>query len=187
MGEEEDKGVVKKDHVLQFDLGTFEGFNFRDQSAMWPNRTAQEVVDWDHDKDGEAEFWPSGDNEAVLVVFKGQSSVAASKLMALDGLLHELGGDTDENFLGSTMRRMFVAASSRSWTRQPLKPKPFTFFSVPASPTSERKPPTSSSNSFTQMPTRSGNSAHVMGSSLTWIDSSIRRDLARKRLNSASV
>jgi hypothetical protein len=84
---------------LRFDLGTFEGFNFRDQSAMWPNRTADEVVNWDHDKNGEAEFWPSGDNEGVHLVFKGSSSVTSAELIALDELMAELGGDSEVNFL----------------------------------------------------------------------------------------
>src|ERR1035441_6636482 len=84
---------------LRFDLGTFEGFSFRDQSAMWPNRTADEVVNWDHDKNGEAEFWPSGDNEGVHLVFKGSSSVTSAELIALDELMAELGGDSEVNFL----------------------------------------------------------------------------------------
>ena len=84
---------------LRFDLGTFEGFNFRSQSAMWPNRTAEEVVNWDHDKEGEAEFWPSGDNEGVQLLFKSSSSVTGAELIALDDLLAELGGDSEINFL----------------------------------------------------------------------------------------
>lgn len=46
----------------EYDIGTFEGFNFRDQSAIDHILTAQEVLDWDHDGDGEAEFWPHGNN-----------------------------------------------------------------------------------------------------------------------------
>lgn len=84
---------------LQFDLGTFEGFNFRNQSAIEKSLTADEVVHWDHDKEGEAEFWPSGDNAEVALVFHGQSSVTFSELVALDNLLRELGGDETENFL----------------------------------------------------------------------------------------
>ena len=84
---------------LRFDLGTFEGFNFRSQSAMWPNRSADDVVNWDHDLEGEAEFWPSGDNDGVQLLFKNSSSVTAAELRALDELLDELGGDSDVNFL----------------------------------------------------------------------------------------
>ena len=84
---------------LQHDLGTFEGFNFRTQSAIERNLTAQEVVAWDHDREGEAEFWPSGDQPEVALLFKGRSNVSASELLDLDRVLVELGGDSLENFL----------------------------------------------------------------------------------------
>lgn len=84
-------------HLICFDLGTFEGFNFRDQGAIEETLSAQEVIDWDHDKRGEAEFWPSGDHAGVSLVFKDKSSVTASELIALDRLLEELGGDSLEN------------------------------------------------------------------------------------------
>ena len=84
---------------LNFDLGTFEGFSFRDQSAIERSLTAQEVVSWNHDTQGEAEFWPSGDNEGVALVFEGKTSVTWSEIVALDELLKDLGGDADENFL----------------------------------------------------------------------------------------
>jgi hypothetical protein len=95
----EEATATTEAHALCHDFGTFEGFNFRNQSAIFPNHTADEVVNWDHDKEGEAEFWPSGDNEGVQLVFKGQSSVTGSELRALDELLDDLGGDNDENFL----------------------------------------------------------------------------------------
>ena len=84
---------------LQADLGTFEGFNFRNQSAIDHNLTAEEVVNWEHDADGEAEFWPSGDHPGVQLLFRHRSAVTAADLRALDCLLHDLGGDTEENFL----------------------------------------------------------------------------------------
>lgn len=85
--------------TLIHDLGTFEGFNFRHQCAIERILTTTEVVGWDHDHEGEAEFWPSGDHAGVRVVFGSQSTVTASELVALDQLLDELGGDSDENFL----------------------------------------------------------------------------------------
>ena len=84
---------------LQFDLGTFEGFNFRTQSAIDHLVTAQEVVAWDHDRQGEAEFWPSGDRPEVALLFKHRSSVTASELLDLDRVLVELGDDSPQNFL----------------------------------------------------------------------------------------
>jgi hypothetical protein len=85
--------------TIRHDLGTFEGFNFRSQSAISQNLTAEEVVGWDHDRQGEAEFWPAGDRPEVGIVFHGRSSVTAGELLALDRLLDELGGDSVENFL----------------------------------------------------------------------------------------
>jgi hypothetical protein len=88
-----------KDNSLNFDLGTFEGFNFRTQSAIENSLSAEEVIAWDHDHAGEAEFWPSGDNAGVRLVFQGQSSVTASEISALDALLSGLGDDSPETFL----------------------------------------------------------------------------------------
>lgn len=84
---------------LVFDLGTFEGFSFRHQGAIDRPLSAAEVVAWDHDKDGEAEFWPSGDHEGVALAFKGKSSVTGAEILALDGLLESLGGDDETNFV----------------------------------------------------------------------------------------
>lgn len=85
--------------TIRHDLGTFEGFNFRSQSAISRNLTAEEVVNWDHDRDGEAEFWPAGDRPEILIVFPNRSSITATELLALDRLLCDLGGDSVENLL----------------------------------------------------------------------------------------
>ncbi len=93
-----------------FDLGTFEGFNFRDDSAIERLLTADEIVEWDHDGDGEAEFWPSGDNSGVYLLFKSQSSVTGEEISLLIRLLGELGGDSVENFL-----KLHHARSDLGW------------------------------------------------------------------------
>ena len=85
--------------ALQFDLGTFEGFNFKEDSAIARNLTAEEVVNWDHDAKGEAEFWPSGDNAGVAMLFKGQASVTCTELLDLDRVLLELGNDSFINYV----------------------------------------------------------------------------------------
>lgn len=87
------------DLSTRYELGTFEGFNFRDQSAIDRTLTADEVINWDHDRAGEAEFWPAGDHAGMAKVFEGRTSVTCSQLLALDGLLQSLGGDEIENFL----------------------------------------------------------------------------------------
>ena len=83
---------------IHFDLGMFEGFNFRHPSALDRCLTAAEVVAWDHDRQGEAEFWPDGRHVGVALVFFDRSTVTASALLALDRLLASMGGDAFENF-----------------------------------------------------------------------------------------
>ena len=85
--------------ALVFDLGTFEGFNFRQQGAIDRTLTAEEVVNWEHDMHGEAEFWPAGDHPGVALLFKGRTCVTGRELQALDCLLQELGDDSTTNFL----------------------------------------------------------------------------------------
>jgi hypothetical protein len=85
--------------AVTFDLGTFEGFNFRDQAAIDHDLSASEVVNWDHDEQGEAEFWPSGDNPGVALLFKDRNAVSASELLELDRVLTEIGDDSDQSFL----------------------------------------------------------------------------------------
>jgi hypothetical protein len=84
---------------LQFDLGTFEGFNFRTQSAIERLLTADEVIHWEHDADGEAKFRPAGDHAGIAVLFEHRTAVTVADLLAVDRLLFELGGDALEHFL----------------------------------------------------------------------------------------
>jgi hypothetical protein len=95
----ESQALQLENYTLTYDLGTFEGFNFRSQSAIERILTAEEVINWDHDGDGEAEFWPSGDHPGVRLVFQSQSAVTYSEICALDRILTELGDDSTESFL----------------------------------------------------------------------------------------
>lgn len=88
-----------KNETLNFALGTFEGFNFRSQSAIENILSAEEVINWDHDAEGEAEFWPSGDHPGVRLLFQSKSAVTCSEICAVDRILSELGDDSMENFL----------------------------------------------------------------------------------------
>jgi hypothetical protein len=88
---------IPSEPAIQFEFGTFEGFNFRRQSAIERSLSALDVILWDHDQNGEAEFWPAGDHEGVALVFRGQSSVTCSEILALDRLLEALGGDSLAN------------------------------------------------------------------------------------------
>ena len=83
---------------LHFDFGTFEGFNFRSQSAIPRHLSAAEVIAWDHDQQGEAEFWPAGDLPTLSLLFQ-RRSVTADELLHLDRLLVESRGDSAVNYL----------------------------------------------------------------------------------------
>lgn len=85
--------------TLAYDFGHFEGFNFRTQSAIERLLTAPEMVAWDHDRDGEAEFWPAGNTPEFSIVFDGRNTVSARELLDLSALLDGLGGDSTENYL----------------------------------------------------------------------------------------
>lgn len=79
----------------EYDIGKFEGFNFREQSAIENILTAQEVLDWDHDGDGEAEFWPHGDNPFTSYLLPGDSCTSA-EIREVIRIFDELDGRLDE-------------------------------------------------------------------------------------------
>lgn len=85
--------------IRGIDLGTFEGFNFREPGAIGRRLTADDVIGWNHDAEGEAEFWPSGDNPAVAKLFKSCRGVTGSELSHLADLLVVAQGNVDEVLL----------------------------------------------------------------------------------------
>lgn len=98
-------------------LGTFEGFNHRDQSAIEAVLTADEVIAWNHDERGEAEFWPSGDAPAMSGIFSRH--VTGPELLAVRRLVEEVGGDEETvllriqfacTVLGEDLRELTVDA-----------------------------------------------------------------------------
>ena len=91
--------TIHQPPTLSHDLGTFEGFNFREDGAIERPLTADEALTWDHDASGEAEFWPSGDHCGVSLVFAGKTAVTASDLLSLNRVLSELGDDGETAFL----------------------------------------------------------------------------------------
>jgi hypothetical protein len=78
--------------TINHDLGGFEGFNFRDQCAIDRILTADEVLSWDHDAEGEAEFWPDGSNPFVSQMLD-RSSFSVSELREVVRIFDELDGD----------------------------------------------------------------------------------------------
>lgn len=85
--------------TLQNDFGTFKAFDLQTQTAIEGSLTAEGLVNWNPDRQGDAEFRPVGDHEGVALIFKKQGTVNAADLVELDGLLEQLGGATDENYL----------------------------------------------------------------------------------------
>ena len=86
-------------HTFRFDLGRFDGFNFKWKTAIRRLLTAVGVVSWDHDQDGETAFWPSGSHPGMNLLFQRKGTVNALELIAQDRVLGELGGDALENFV----------------------------------------------------------------------------------------
>ncbi|MCX6917592.1 MAG: hypothetical protein NT167_31925 [Verrucomicrobia bacterium] len=113
---------------IDFDLGTFEGFNFRTQCAIFGNLTAAEVVEWDHDKNGEAEFWPSGDRPEVALLFNHRNCVSGADLLGLNRLLAELGGDSPEHFLRIHYAVNFCGSSLADLSRDQVEDSPLHIF-----------------------------------------------------------
>ena len=84
---------------MKSNLGTFIGVYAKTGEWLWGPFTAEEVIAWDHYKDGIVEFYPSGNRPEVrhLLGFFGHAS--ARVLTSLDKVLQGLGGDTLHNFL----------------------------------------------------------------------------------------
>ena len=94
--------------TLAYDFGHFEGFNFRTQSAIERLLTAPEMVAWDHDRDGEAEFWPAGNTPEFSIVFDGRNTVSARELLDLSALLDGLGGLEEQHEAGEALGQRVV-------------------------------------------------------------------------------
>lgn len=81
--------------IDDYDIGRFEGFNFREQSAIENILTAQEVLDWDHDANGEAEFWPHGCNPFTSYLLP-DSSCTASEIRDVIRIFNEVDGRPED-------------------------------------------------------------------------------------------
>ncbi len=88
-----------QEKTFRFNLGTFEGINFSMRRPLKHRLSAADVVAWDHDRRGKAEFWPFGDHRGVELLFRRKGTVTAAQLLDLDRLLTELRGDSLEDFL----------------------------------------------------------------------------------------
>ena len=84
------------------DFGTFDGYNLEHDKAII-NISAADLILYDHELNGESEFWPNGDNAGLQLIIKGTSKttshVTGSELLEIDRILLELGGDLLENYV----------------------------------------------------------------------------------------
>lgn len=76
-------------------IGMFEGFNFREQSAIDRLLTPDEVLAWDHDEQGEAEFWPDGSNPFVQKLLN-RNSCSASEVREVMRMFDEVEGSVHD-------------------------------------------------------------------------------------------
>ena len=76
-------------------IGMFEGFNFREQSAIDHLLTPDEVLAWDHDEQGEAEFWPDGSNPFVQKLLN-RNSCSASEVREVMRIFDEVEGSVHD-------------------------------------------------------------------------------------------
>ncbi len=86
-----------------WDIGGFEGFNFREQSAIDRILTAEEVLNWNHDALGEAEFWPDGENFLAAELLE-RSECTASDIREVIRIFDEL--DEQEVIKAIYLRQM---------------------------------------------------------------------------------
>lgn len=85
---------------ILYDFGNFDGRHWPYECQKLENvLPAQELVDWDALANGEAEFWPAGDNRELTLVIGDDKPVGGEDLLALSALLEQLGGDSVENYL----------------------------------------------------------------------------------------
>ena len=77
--------------TLNHDFGTFTGFNHREDKPIDRTLTDEDIVWWDHDRLGEATFWPTGGHAGLAVLCSERKWITGMELRTLDRLLTDLG------------------------------------------------------------------------------------------------
>ena len=87
--------------VIPSDLGTFDAYDAETGVKLTECLSPHAVSNWDSASRWMAEFTPAGDRLEVNLLFDGKhhEPITGWRLLALDYLLQDLGGDTTENFL----------------------------------------------------------------------------------------
>jgi hypothetical protein len=84
---------------LKFDYGLFRPSCTARALHRWKPVTAEAILNWKGTEAEGMEFHPYGDKAETGLLWRPNDPVTAEQLVALDGLLENLGGDTLENYL----------------------------------------------------------------------------------------
>ncbi len=87
--------------LIASDLGTFEAYDAETGVSLHACLSPHNVIHWDNARQGRAEFAPAGDRLEMDLLFDPEhhEPITGWRLLALDYLLQDMGGDTTENFL----------------------------------------------------------------------------------------
>jgi hypothetical protein len=91
--------ILRERTELKYNHGLFKPFCAARSLHRWKPVTAEQVLNWKGTEAGGMKFYPYGDKAETGLLWRPNDPVTAEELLALDGLLEELGGDTLENYL----------------------------------------------------------------------------------------
>ena len=106
--------------TLNHDFGAFTGFNYREDAPIERPLTGEDVVWWDHDRCGEAVFWPKG-HMGLAILCSERKSITGMELRTLDRLLTDLGDDSKETYQRIHFARSQLGISLNKLTVQEVE------------------------------------------------------------------
>ena len=107
--------------TLNHDFGTFIGFNHREDKPIDRTLTDEDIVWWDHDRFGDATFWPTGGHAGLAVLCSERKWITGMELRTLDRLLTDLGDDSKETYLRIHFARSQLGISLNKLTVQEVE------------------------------------------------------------------
>ena len=115
---------------LRYHFGTFKGAYWPTDHCWFENPVStSEILDWDRDDQGEAEFWPTGDKPEMTVLFDTDNRIIRKEeIQGLANLLDHLGGDSPENYLRIRHATRRLRLSLNELPRQALEMLPLHIF-----------------------------------------------------------
>ena len=106
--------------TLNHDFGAFTGFNYREDAPIERPLTGEDVVWWDHDRGGEAVFWPKG-HMGLAILCSERKWITGMELRTLDRLLTDLGDDSKETYQRIHFARSQLGISLNKLTVQEVE------------------------------------------------------------------